>query len=380
MVNLFQIHPSHSSNPSASKGHGRQWPDSGSALYSVPVAVPIPASYLCARHSGEHLLECSEDPDINVKPGEYQDEVVECTVTNDGTLIAESIDITEEWDGVYVNMAISEDSFTLDAGESADFTVTFSCDERTDAEIEYEFTITATVTAWGPIPVEGTPLSSVANHTGDVTIKEYGMVTLDMPDTSSRNMQTSEEISITFQVDNDGNAPDTIEIRITNANELEQLGFVLQNGDFLRASDVQSGGVSEQLEFIIRAPSEAQSEIRNLIVVEASSTLDNSNDVVDFDLIVEAEVDSAGLGAGLSEVSTDDLALYGAIGGGVLLLLFLLIIIGRVSKRSSKKKSAKETSSEPVIEIDDDDDLDFDLDFDDDEFPADDLDSMLDDL
>ena len=38
------------------------------------------------------------------------------------------------------------------------------------------------------------------------------------------------------------------------------------------------------------------------------------------------------------------------------------------------------TPSEPVIEIDDDDDLDFDLDFDDDEFPADDLDSMLDDL
>ena len=340
--------------------------------------LPLPTS--AQGIVGSISLECSEDPDINVKPGEYQDEVVECTVTNDGTLIAESIDITEEWDGVYVNMAISEDSFTLEAGESADFTVTFSCDERTDAEIEYEFTITATVTAWGPIPVEGTPLSSVANHTGDVTIKEYGMVTLDMPDTSSRNMQTSEEISITFQVDNDGNAPDTIEIRITNANELEQLGFVLQSGDFLRASDVQSGGVSDQLEFIIRAPSEAQSEIRNLIVIEASSTLDNSKDIVDFDLIVEAEVDSAGLGAGLSEVSTDDLALYGAIGGGVLLLLFLLIIIGRVSKRSSKKKSAKETPSEPVIEIDDDDDLDFDLDFDDDEFPADDLDSMLDDL
>ena len=64
---------------------------------------------------GSISLECSEDPDINVKPGEYQDEVVECTVTNDGTLIAESIDITEEWDGVYVNMAISEDSFTIDA-------------------------------------------------------------------------------------------------------------------------------------------------------------------------------------------------------------------------------------------------------------------------
>jgi len=340
----------------------------------------LPLSTSAQGVVGSISLECGDDPEINVKPGEYQDEVVECTVTNDGAILAENIDITEEWDGVYVNMAISENSFTLDAGESAEFTVTFTCDERTDAEIEYEFTITATVTAWGPIPVEGTPLSQVANHTGDVTIKEYGLVTLDMPDTSSRNMETSEEISITFQVDNDGNAVDTIEIRITNANELEQLGFVIQSGDFLLANDVQAGGISDQLEFVIRAPSEAELEIRNLIVIEASSTLDDSKDVVDFDLIVEAEQESGGLGAGLSEVSTDDLALYGAIGGGVVFVIFLLIIIGRVSKRSSKNKVATEAPSEPPIEIEDEDELDFDLDFDDEEFLADDLDSMLDDL
>ncbi|MBF14143.1 MAG: hypothetical protein CMA97_01325 [Euryarchaeota archaeon] len=340
----------------------------------------LPLSTSAQGVVGSISLECGDDPEINVKPGEYQDEVVECTVTNDGAILAENIDITEEWDGVYVNMAISENSFTLDAGESAEFTATFTCDERTDAEIEYEFTITATVTAWGPIPVEGTPLSQVANHTGDVTIKEYGLVTLDMPDTSSRNMQTSEEISITFQVDNDGNAADSIEIRITNANELEQLGFVIQSGDFLLANDVQAGGISDQLEFVIRAPSEAELEIRNLIVIEASSTLDDSKDVVDFDLIVEAEQESGGLGAGLSEVSTDDLALYGAIGGGVVFVIFLLIIIGRVSKRSSKNKVATEAPSEPPIEIEDEDELDFDLDFDDEEFLADDLDSMLDDL
>ena len=138
----------------------------------------LPLSTSAQGVVGSISLECGDDPEINVKPGEYQDEVVECTVTNDGAILAENIDITEEWDGVYVNMAISENSFTLDAGESAEFTVTFACDERTDAEIEYEFTITATVTAWGPIPVEGTPLSQVANHTGDVTIKEYGLVTV----------------------------------------------------------------------------------------------------------------------------------------------------------------------------------------------------------
>lgn len=329
---------------------------------------------------GSISLECGDDPEINVKPGEYQDEIVDCTVTNDGAILAENIEITEEWEGVYINMVISDNSFTLEAGESADFTVTFSCDERTDAQHQYEFTITATVTAWGPLPVENTPLSQVANHTGDATIQEYGLVTLDVPDTSSRTMQTSEEVSITFQVDNDGNADDTIEIRITNANELEELGFILQSGDFLRANDVQSGGVSDQLEFVVRAPSEAESEIRNLIVLEATSSLDGSKDVVDFDLIVEAEQQNAGLGSGLSEVSTDDLALYGAIGGGVVFVLFLLIIIGRVSKRSTKNKIAEEKPSKPPIEIEDEDELDFDLDFDDDDFLSDDLDSMLDDL
>ena len=331
---------------------------------------------------GSISLDCGDDPELQVKPGEYQDSVVECTVTNDGTILAENVQISEEWDGVYVNMMISEDSFTIEAGESETFTVTFSCDERTDATIEYEFTITATVTAWGPIPVEGTPLSQVANHTGDVTIQEYGLVTLDIPDTSSRNMQTSEELSITFQVDNDGNAKDTIEVRITNANELEQLGFILQSGDFIVARDVQSGGVSEQLEFIIRAPSEADVEIRNVIVIEASSTLDASKDTVDFDLIVEAQQESSGLGTGLSEVSTDDLALYGAVGGGALFLIFLLVIIGRVSKRSSKGKIATDAPTEAPIEIEDefDLDLDFDLDEGDEEFLSDDLDSMLDDL
>ena len=349
-------------------------------LVSLLLLTLLPMPSTAQGPPGSISMECSDDPVMDVKPGEYEDEAVECTVTNDGTILAENVEISHEWDGVFISMSISEDSFTLEPDESQDFTVTFVGEARLDSEISYEFTITATVTAWGPIPVEGTPLSNVANHSGEITVNKYGQVTLDIPDTSSRNMKTSDEVSITFQVDNDGNAVDTIEIRINNADELEALGFVIQSGAFLSARDVQPDGVSEQLEFIIRAPSDAAEEIRKTIVIEASSTNDDSSDLVDFDLIVEAKQDSAGLGAGLSEVSTDDLALYGAIGGGVLFVIFLLIIIGRVSKRTSKNKTAKETTEEPAIEIEDDDEFDFDLDFDDDEFLADDLDSMLDDL
>ena len=349
-------------------------------LVSLLLLTLLPMPSTAQGPPGSISMECSDDPVMDVKPGEYEDETVECTVTNDGTILAENVEISHDWDGVFISMSISEDSFTLEPDESQDFTVTFVGEARLDSEISYDFTITATVTAWGPIPVEGTPLSNVANHSGEITVNKYGQVTLDIPDTSSRNMKTSDEVSITFQVDNDGNAVDTIEIRINNADELEALGFVIQSGAFLSARDVQPDGVSEQLEFIIRAPSDAAEEIRKTIVIEASSTNDDSSDIVDFDLIVEAKQDSAGLGAGLSEVSTDDLALYGAIGGGVLFVIFLLIIIGRVSKRTSKNKTAKETTEEPAIEIEDDDEFDFDLDFDDDEFLADDLDSMLDDL
>ena len=349
-------------------------------LVSLLLLTLLPMPSTAQGPPGSISMECSDDPVMDVKPGEYEDETVQCTVTNDGAILAENVEISHEWDGVFISMSISEDSFTLEPDESQDFTVTFVGEARLDSEINYEFTITATVTAWGPIPVEGTPLSNVANHSGEITVNKYGQVTLDIPDTSSRNMKTSDEVSITFQVDNDGNAVDTIEIRINNADELEALGFVIQSGAFLSARDVQPDGVSEQLEFIIRAPSDAAEEIRKTIVIEASSTNDDSSDIVDFDLIVEAKQDSAGLGAGLSEVSTDDLALYGAIGGGVLFVIFLLIIIGRVSKRTSKNKTVKETTEEPAIEIEDDDEFDFDLDFDDDEFLADDLDSMLDDL
>ena len=335
---------------------------------------------------GTISMECGDDPEVIVKPGQSSDmaslaaRTLICTVTNDGSIVAESVEITNEFGGgPIITMTISEDSFSLEPGDTQEFTATFSASDRA-AVVQHEFTITATVTAWGPIPVDGTILSNTANHTGDVAIKPYGMVTLDMPDKSSRNMETSQEISITFQVENDGNDVDTIDIRITNANELTQLGFVIQSGEYIQAKDVQSDGVSDQLSFIIRAPSEAATEIRNQIVIEASSTIDDSKDVVDFDLIVAAEEDSAGLGAGLSEVSTDDLAIYGAVGGGILLLIFLLVIIGRVSKRSSRSKVATAPPSEPPIEIEDEDDLDFDLDLDDLDFPEDDLDSMLDDL
>ena len=45
---------------------------------------------------GSISMECSDDPVMDVKPGEYEDETVECTVTNDGSVLAENVEITQE--------------------------------------------------------------------------------------------------------------------------------------------------------------------------------------------------------------------------------------------------------------------------------------------
>lgn len=357
------------------EGHGHL----RSAVVLV-LLIPLLMPFASAQGGiGSISLDCGDDPVMNVAPNDYSDVELICTVTNDGTILAESIEITEEWDGIFVDISLSEDSFTLESGEEADFTVTFSGESRLDATIAYEFTISATVTAWGPIPVEGTPLSNTANHTGDFSIAKFGMLTLDIPDTSSRNMVTSEELSITFQVENDGNADDRIKIEVTNSDQLEMLGFVFIAGTSF-AENVQMDGISSQFELIVRAPSDAAEEIRSEIVIVATSDNDNSvSDTVRFDLIVAAEDESSGLG-GLSLENTDDLAMYGAIGGGVLFVIFLLVIISRISKRNASRNVAvDEEPEEEAIEIDDEFDLEFDFEEDED-FESDDLDAMFDDL
>jgi hypothetical protein len=324
-------------------------------------------------------LDCGDDPIMNVNPAEYRDVDLTCTITNDGQFLAEEIKILEEWDGdPTVSMMLSEDTFTLDTGEEEDFTVTFIGDSKIDASFESEFVLEASVTSWGGIPVEGTFFAGNSSHTGDLTIAKYGLITLDLPDTSSRNMVTSEEISITFQVENDGNAEDRIEIEVSNSNQLEMLGFVFTTGSFF-VEKVQVGGISAQFELIVRAPSDAAEEIRSeIIIIATSDNEDSVSDSVSFNLIVEAEDKSSGLG-GLSLENTDDLAMYGAIGGGILFIIFLLVIISRISKRNSSRNVAVENEPEEALEIDDEFDLDFDFEEDED-FESDDLDAMFDDL
>ena len=93
-------------------------------LVSLLLLTLLPMPSTAQGPPGSISMECSDDPVMDVKPGEYEDETVECTVTNDGSVLAENVEITQEWDGVFISMSISEDSFTLEAGDLISFGTT----------------------------------------------------------------------------------------------------------------------------------------------------------------------------------------------------------------------------------------------------------------
>ena len=67
---------------------------------------------------GAISMDCGDDPEVTVKPGQSSDGVVTCTVTNDGSIVAESVEITNEFGGgPIITMTISEDSFTLEPSD-----------------------------------------------------------------------------------------------------------------------------------------------------------------------------------------------------------------------------------------------------------------------
>ena len=235
------------------------------------------------------------------------------------------------------------------------------------------------------------PAQSNATALGQLEIGTYGIVELMISDKSTRSLDPSGEVTINLQFTNRGNDQDKIEVRIKNQAELEGLGFTFPESSFL-AESLAIDATSPVREIVIRAPVEVEDKINTNIQFEAKSTNDNDAALGEVSIPLSVETStSSGTLSGLSEDGQDDLILYGAIGGGVILLFILVGIISR-----SVKKGAKDTTDlSKAIEIDDQeepqiddldnlfddlDDLDVLDDFSDSEVSGDEFDDLLDDF
>ena len=142
------------------------------------------------------------------------------------------------------------------------------------------------------------------------------------------------------------------------------------------------GATSPMREIKILAPSDLSDTTNFDFQFQASSTNDANADLSEtlIPVSVESSQSSGTLTGGISEVGEDDLMLYGAIAGGVILLFLLLGIVSR----SIRKRGNKKTAKEPAIELDDEPEQDeFDdlfSDLDDIDIGTDEFDDLLDEF
>ena len=329
-------------------------------------------------------LTCDAPAEMDVSPSGYEPVEMICTIENTATVGATKIEITNEWSGgATADMLGATGEYSIEAGESEEFTVTFSGTTKQPSSNSYDFEIFATVTEWNSIPLNEPFPRENDSFTDSLEIATYGAVELRINDVSTRKVEAGSEFTINMQFTNKGNDADKVRVDLANLNELKQQGFSFIGSEFV-AEDLAMGA-TETREIKLLAPSDIDSNLNVDLQFQASSTNDANADLseISIPVSVESSESSVSLTDGISEVGEDDLMLYGAIAGGIILLFLLLGIVSR----SIKKKKAKKNADQPAIELDDSeqvvekdefDDL-FD-DLDDFEIESDEFDDLLDEF
>ncbi len=330
-------------------------------------------------------LSCDSPAEMDVSPAGYEPVEMICTIENTATVGATQIEITNEWSGgATADMLGATGEYSVEAGESEEFTVTFSGTTKQPSSNSYEFEIFATVIEWNSIPLNE-PLPRENDSFADsLEIATYGAVELRINDVSTRKVEAGSEFSINLQFTNKGNAADKVRVDIANIQDLKTQGFTFIGSEFV-AEDLEMGATSTLREIKMLAPSDLDSTMSIDLQFQASSSNDASADLseITIPVSVEASESSGTLTGGISEVGEDDLILYGAIAGGVILLIILLGVVSRSIRKSSAKKSGEQPAieidePETVAEPDEFDDL-FD-DLDDFEIESDEFDDLLDEF
>lgn len=322
------------------------------ALILISVAATTASAQVPTNPPGVEI-ECGDDPLIDVHPQRYEPAVVQCTITNPSSF-EETISLENEWDGVEVTMTMSEDELTIAAGEEETIDLTFaksSSNSKLTSDLSWDYEIEAKV-----MQVQGIPWDNFganASTTGDVRIAEYGMVELVI-DRGMKTIEANTNFNLSFYMENKGNANDMITVSVANTGELEAAGFSFPQTSFVK-EDVMVNGQSSVRQIDFRTPSGLEDDLEITVVLEASSGNDDLADIdrVTINLLVEPESTSVGgVDISLSSVSTNDLIMYGYIGGAFLLFIFLLLIITRIGKRRRQK-------AELAYDVEDEEDVSY---------------------
>lgn len=183
----------------------------GSILFSIDSLAQVPTAAV--------NVSCEEKMEISVESSTSLSENITCTVENP-TAYIEKVDISVD-SGEFANSGPG--SIYVGPGSSEDFEVVIQADQGTSAQSQ-TISVTGTVTELNGFP----PINAATDEaTFVLNILQYGACSIGSQD-SFTEAKTGEELTLTFQVYNQGNGEDIMDIGLTDVSLdlLEDLGFI----------------------------------------------------------------------------------------------------------------------------------------------------------
>ena len=341
-----------------------------------------------AGSTGEYLMD--------VRPGEYEDVEITCTITNTYQLPEEiSFQIDEDNSTGEFSYDISpEGPYQLAAGEEQVVVVSVRGSQGMEADTSaYTVQMTATVDSVGtePVVVPVGALGSTATESSEVKIQWYHNYDFSLDNGCTESFKSGQNIIIPFTITKKSNIEganhntliklhETMDKSSTSFENFEKAGISLTDTGNQRVLSNMKIGETQRDSFTIVAPETASNKMDITFYISMWATPDDDYENDGFQqfsckITLEKDESNAALGA-IESFSSDDVEMYSIFAGGAVLFIIILVVLAKVIRKGSASSKSKlitedeiEEEIEEVFDIDDDD-FDFE-DLDDDELESD---------
>ena len=338
--------------------------------------------------TGEYLMD--------VRPGEYEDVEITCTITNTYQLPEEiSFQVDEDNSTGDFSYDISpEGPYQLAAGEEQVVVVSVRGSQGMEADTSaYTVQMTATVDSVGtePVVVPVGTLGSTATESSEVKIEWYHNYDFSLDNGCTESFKSGQDVIIPFTITKKSNIEganhntliklhETMDKSSTSFENFEKAGISLTDTGNQRVFSNMKIGETQRDSFTIVAPDTASNKMDITFYISMWATPDDDYENDGFQqfsckITLEKDESNAALGA-IESFSSDDVEMYSIFAGGAVLFIIILVVLAKVIRKGSGSSKSKlitedeiEEETEEVFDIDDDD-FDFE-DLDDDELESD---------
>ena len=327
-----------------------------------------------AGSTGEYLMD--------VRPGEYEDVEITCTITNTYQLPEEiSFQIDEDNSTGDFSYDISpEGPYQLAAGEEQVVVVSVRGSQGMEADTSaYTVQMTATVDSVGtePVVVPVGALGSTATDSSEVKIQWYHNYDFSLDNGCTESFKSGQDVIIPFTITKKSNIEganhntliklhETMDKSSTSFENFEKAGISLTDTGNQRVLSNMKIGETQRDSFTIVAPETASNKMDITFYISMWATPDDDYENDGFQqfsckITLEKDESNAALGA-IESFSSDDVEMYSIFAGGAVLFIIILVVLAKVIRKGSTSSKSKlitedeiEEEIEEVFDIDDDD-------------------------